>query len=610
AQTEELRSVTDATLEYADPCAVVRLTRLAPHIKCLCIRLSQDFTAPDALLEEMALPDLETLKLQSTSISHTLLLEFLKRAPKLRTLEIGQCEVVGDVDTRLELPHLERLDICSIGTALLGAILAAAPNLREMSLVECINTTGTFTDECAHRLQLHALETLQIKKSKVSAKFLEQILLVVPDIKKITLDSCQLVDDFDFERLRACGCLHKLEKFQVEGSSISPKQLLAILGKAEKLQELKLIWCSEIGSPFDYDSYSTLSLPELESIKVTASAIALPLLQLLLSAAPNVQTLEMFNCQNLKGSFRSEVAKGFSFFNLRYLYVNSCPNVELSLPWQILKAAPNIEHISLDKFNTLVDTFLDEMTLARLKILFCPPCTASSLQKLLSKSPELIQLNIQKLSGSFAAQEQLPLLKFKNLDACYATIDSAILVQFLQNAPNLEELDLRNCPNLSRSIAFEELDQINLQHLKKVKYTQLPQELIDRMRACSPGVEIVITGRSKSVQCQQKVSSSTYQVGGHSDRIHYVTRIFESKDGAQPQVRDYRLRVYDSLRFGRRPPIEWYNTERITLTSCQDPVFTKTKEELDAAWDGVRAPGHTFYLATYDMPCSDFLPSY
>ncbi|MBS0655666.1 MAG: hypothetical protein JSR46_07810, partial [Verrucomicrobia bacterium] len=668
-QTEELRSVTDATLEYADTCAVVRLTRLAPHIKYLCIRLGRDFTVPDVLLEEMALPELETLKLYGTSISHTLLLEFLKRAPKLRTLEIDQCEVVGDVATWLELPHLERLDIgqCSIGTALLGTILAAAPNLREMRLTYCENTTGMFTDECAHRLQLHALETLGLQNLPLSSSLLfqilikapnlqelrldmlkiiepveeidfslkalrkvaiskcgfhttlfetlllcaphiqeldvretgcvgsmsrllfkkpmlsslktlnfhtcnlsmllfEQILLAASNIKKINMRYCQeLSRDFDFERFRESDSCCKLELLHVWGSPIPLKVLLAIIEKAEQLQKLEIKFCSQIGSPFDYNAYNLPSLTQLKSIECQYSAITVPFLQLLLSHAPNIQELSISNCQgSLGGSFHSVVAARFSFFNLQRLTFYT-PSTTPLLPLHILKGAPNIEYIEIDNSDILADACFDDMAFARLKSLT-------------------------------------------------ADCGNASLVQFLQKAPNLGRLELPHGRSLSGPITRHQLDQITLEHLQKVDCYWLSQELKNRMIECSPNVQIVVRDAPKQAKHQQTVPSSTYQVDtstGPSSTTFHVTRIFESKDGTQPQVRDYRLRVYDSLRFGRNPPFEWYNEEEITLTTCKNPpVFTTTKEEFDAAWDRVRAPGHTFYLATYDMPCSDFLPSY
>lgn len=556
---------------------VGKLLVAAPNLQsidikdCTTVKGSLDEACAQKLrlyaLKELTLTDLPFLS------SH-LLSQILLQAPHLSELKVSNLHIVEETFDvahyeKITLKNLEKLEFynCNIPLQLFLIPLTYAPNIKN---IQCYytNFSGSMQSNYLKELKLHSLETLYFVYSNATTALIEAILFGAPNLHVIGFRGCEeLTDDFDFKKFREKGDLSKLKTLQVSQSSISSRLLLALLQKTKKLQYLCADSCIYLGSSFDIDGFRT-SLSHLRSLSFGHPQLditAIPLLQLLVYQAPNIESLEISSSGDL-----------------------------------IINAFLN-DHLT---FSQLTSLTCSDMSL-------CP----SSFLTFLARCPKLTTLHIYTckiLSNPYhdAANFQLPNLN--QLTASFTQSSSTLLVKLLQSAPNLVDLNIGKCP----SLFSEQVEQIYLPHLQRITGDNIPEDLKNKVKEAFPNVEIKDRGStSRPPRFNQKAASKTHQLdtSPSSKTIHF-TRIFEAKDGDHPPLSDYRLEVFDSLRLGKNPPLLWYNADETTLTPCKaPPTFVKSKEELDKSWDRARAPGHKFYLATYNIPSTHSwlpLPSY
>ncbi|MBS0638083.1 MAG: hypothetical protein JSS12_11290, partial [Verrucomicrobia bacterium] len=415
------------------------------------------------------------------------------------------------------------------------------------------------------KIDLRHLKTLELYQCTLDATFFEALFSSLTSLTKWRIASSICKEEaIDYQKLEAVDVLGNLQELSICNSCLPNRFVEVIFEKAHRLESIQLI-----GTP-DLAAIRPRSTSQnVQEIEFHNSHISLPFLEQLLSSAPQLRKILLISCQNLAGSFVQELA---------------------------LDA---LTHLSLGSNGTSSNL------------------SAAALTQIVKQAP-----NIQKLRFGFEPIEPIELASLKDLDMCGSKIHLKNFLKLLEQAPNLEELDVAYCENLRGTLDEEMLERVDTQRLIRVRHSWLPTSILNRFRTCSPKVDIRSTHREIQRSAPREIEDPEieymapfYSVSFSSDgasKLH-AKRIFEGKGGDHPDVRFYRLSVFDSLSTASLPFV-WSQSKKVKLTACSDPpIWTKTKKELDLAWDCARQEGYRFYLATYDMPAEKKwlpLPSY
>ncbi len=592
-----------------------------------------------AKLHTLALNELVVVNTHYSNYYYSKIISELPAISKgKRELKLIEFDHHGDIDkflqehTHEDLKSLEAVHVCytpTFTTKTLAELGKRAPLLKELAVLD-----RTLANEDVD-LNLSSLEKLWLSYCKIDRNILRQLFLQAQNLHSIRLYECKKLDETIFEGVR----FDHLEKVVIENIPISTQFLAEILKRAPMLSTLRLVSCRETLTEFSEDDICQISCRNLTKLHIINCKILpntlcqlvertekrylktvifdslempLALFESILAQSKTLRNVRLSSCKFTGESSRQSIILD----HLESLYLSATYGILFS----IIEKATRLKKLSLESCVADDEDLSTKLTLEHLEVLHCQSSRISA--ELLECAPNLENLDLSQCKlieeGFERADFYLPKLRLLTCDYIGYTNINQVL-QLLQRTPNLEELHF--------SIRYNEdlfdpelIEEIFLPKLKLVKCWYLPKALVQQIRSCSPNVIFhgyIDIDRTDSFSTALSLDSNeSYYVDastGPSKETLSITRIFEAKDGNHPDVNYYRLKSYDSLD-ASSVPFRWYNAEKMTLTSCDTlPLFIQDKAELDAIWNQIRDPQHTFYLATYDMPATGMwlpLPSW
>ena len=267
------------------------LLKAAPNIKQINLvgaMLEKEFD-----LDGLILSKLQFLLFNGSNISCTDLLPFLRASPNLKLLHINCCHYLdGEFD--LEDGALARLEEINLGNSnlrpqSLKVLLKASPNLIELDL----NAFQHISDSLDLLPgSLIKLRNANLINSNISGQSLQNFLMACPNLIAINLQYCDNLENI-FELSE--DCLPNLEQIVLHDSRISCQGVATLLRASSALKYIDLSDCKNIAGNLVFSG----SLSKLETIKLDKSNITSQGLQNLLKAAPNINYLDLKDCGNL-----------------------------------------------------------------------------------------------------------------------------------------------------------------------------------------------------------------------------------------------------------------------------------------------------------------------
>jgi len=345
---------------------------------------------------------LETLKQLCSPISNRNLGKILTLTKTLKTLELLDCELYGDLPDNLNLASLEHLNLMDSPISLenLVKLLANSPNLKILSLQSWKNLDNDLPDN----LYLASLETLNLSCSNVSKNNVHNILKHAKHLKTLILSECRqlpvdLFDNFNFS---------SLETLELGGVNIGYDNLGKLLTSASKLKKLTLNDCQQL----DIELPDILCLASLEELCLSESNISA---------------------------------------------VNFC---------KIMKSATNLKKLSFATHANLTDNVPENSNLGSINdlSLYCSNISSDNLGKLLTHAINLESLNLSRcvnLIGNLPNGLTLPSLK--NLNVYKSGIKNNNLLKLVAGAQNLETLDIYECSISEKTIKIIQSSHPNIQ---------------------------------------------------------------------------------------------------------------------------------------------------
>ena len=194
------------------------------------------------------LKDLKHLHLEGPFITAKVIASFLNAAPNLENLTIYDCVKLGEGLLNLKPNQLNKLLTLDMRGSLITSkqlisLFSAAPNLETIDY-----SLGQSDDKNVHKL-FYANQLSHLKKfifpSALTIKQLEAILIAAPNLESINLAAFTQLGDTSLH-LKSTQLLH-LKKIYTRGSSITADQLAKIIGAAPNLETIDINNCEKLG---------------------------------------------------------------------------------------------------------------------------------------------------------------------------------------------------------------------------------------------------------------------------------------------------------------------------------------------------------------------------
>ncbi|MBA2655499.1 MAG: AAA family ATPase [Tatlockia sp.] len=378
---------------------------------------NEDMTLVNAITIELPqISEIERFTLENQyrsegRLAGEVLHDLLAKTEKIKSLNLNNCHISGEVSKELNLNLLEYLNLRSatISGQSLQYILAKAHSLIKLDLSFCKMPKGNLLAG----LNLKFLEILELDSTALSEESMIQLLTNTPNLKFLQLAEQKISDnmitrDLDFE---------SLEYLNLNGVTISAQSFQHLLHNAKKLKKLDLQHCTIVG-----ELTETLDLISLETLDLSLSTISSQSLKRILDKA--------LNLKSLKGAL-THIPKELNLKSLESLNLyTGASQPELK---QLVTQAPSLNKltISLDRFK-VPDDKSNDLNLSSLEVLNLHGLKVSTqiLQYWLSNTG-----NIKHLSLGFKeiVGEDLADLNLKSLETLILHWNTTISAESLQS---------------------------------------------------------------------------------------------------------------------------------------------------------------------------------
>lgn len=400
--------------------------------------------------------------------------QVLDQIAPLQALSLFFCNAI-DFDqlniVKLKNLLILKLGVSSISIEQLGRILSNTPYLKHIDFSYCENFGDSILNLKNH--QFTQLETFNVFSSSLTMSQLAEILAAAPNLKSIDINTCNnLGNSVNNHKLNQ---LHQLEVFKISSSSLTDDQLTQILGAAPNLKSIYINYCKNIKNTFCNLKPNQLS--QLETFDVinnkyfTGGQFAT-----LLEAAPKLKSIVISGCENLDEAVIN--LKPNQLSQLEKLDLGISPLTRRQFT-KILHAAPNLKSISIsskhmdsnifDNLEPELCSQLEEFRVVNSNL------TGIHLTELLAITPNLKSLDIYVLrnlgksdySHRFNQLHQLKVLKIR-----FSPLTSSQFSKFLTVAPNLQSICIGDCENFDGAGLNLKPNQLN--QLEDISVINLP----------------------------------------------------------------------------------------------------------------------------------------
>ncbi len=505
------------------------LLLLCPNLESLDLGMCKNLKDFLTVFKEshVRLAKLKSLDLSNTRFNLLELEIWLRLCPKLESLDLTHCGCSGEFSAAFKkdyfyFANLKSLNLTNtwITEAEFKLLLPLFPNLETLIL-------NTPLDAVVHLPKLKSLDLYQ--SFTISTAQLEGWIRLCPNLEEsLNLEDCFcLMEDFSAD-FKACDPhLARLKKLSLRGSFIQAPQIEALLTQCLDLETLNLS-CSNLNLDF-YNAFKDqdLNLRNLKSLDLSGTSIGMAELMVLLLQFPNLETLDISDCKNLKTSLPDDCKTILPKFDkLRSL---NLANSEMQGKQfeALLLQCPNLELLNMasldirdheDRYKEHFDVLnKGQRRLSKLKSLNMEKVIIDVLafEALFLQCPNIESLNLSSLkflgtlqfSNDFEKSNlhyaKLKTLQLQNIHYLYFLITETIL----RKSPNLESLDLSDSivfkwDYLLEAIENSQLRLIKLQVLNLSGTKTYPRHL-ELFLSRSPNLECVNLGRSRRISLEK-----------------------------------------------------------------------------------------------------------
>jgi hypothetical protein len=450
--------------------------------------------------------NLKELNWGGLSISAKSFYSLLVHCPNLEKLNLRNCQNIEDSSEEFQLKEslkeLKNLALTSssITMKFLGSLLVHCPNLVKLDLANC-NIIDDTIKELQINENLQKLKELNLGGSSITMKSLNKFLAHCPNLVKLDLNCCKNIND-TIEELQINENLEKLKELSLSYSSITMKSLNKFLAHCPNLVKLNLSGCKNINDTIE-ELQINENLEGLKELDLYGTSITMKSLNKFLAHCPNLVKLNLPGCKNINDTIEElqinenleklkELSLSYSSITMKSLnkFLAHCPNlVKLNLP-----GCKNInDTIEELQINENLEG-LKELDLRGTSI------TMKSLNRFLAHCPSLVKLSLAFSENIYDSNEELQienLKKIKELDLSGPSITTKSLNRFLTHCPNLVKLnlvklDLNSCININDTIEEFQINE-NLEKLKELdlSFSSITSESLIRLLKYCPNLKIL-----------------------------------------------------------------------------------------------------------------------
>lgn len=441
---DDLRQINRFKVCFALPAN--RLQKLLGYIEKLvlldlsyCTSLTEDFT------QGLDLSSLNVLKLTDSTITTPVLVQLLAKAPNLRFLNLVNCRNLQGDFPDLDLSSLEFLLVSnsSLSSQNLNKVLATASQVKVLQISQCVNIQEDFTDG----LDLSSLLCLLAPNSLLPGAVYEKLAVKAPKIKQLNLISAKNLVDNLTQDLN----LEFLEALDLSNTDISKGNVKKIVGKARKLNLINLAY-----NHLDAHFIADLDLSSLKTLYLANAFISNFLFEKLLLKTVGLKKLSVSNYGDLPEHFGAFI----NLASLERLIVSGAYTGENLR--RLIALMPRLKVLELINIKDGLDDFSENLDFSSLEELYLGTYSVWSpgVKKLLAKAKNLQVLHIEKclkLPPDLLTGLILPV--FEKLIIKQCGVELLFLTNLCRSMPHIKELDidgrslsLINIPNFAALI--------------------------------------------------------------------------------------------------------------------------------------------------------------
>ena len=516
---------------------VAALLSAAPHLEDIDLSGCEDIKSGLEKLKPGQLSYLKRINLKNnneddSNVSLADVMALLNAASNLEEIDLSCCRNIASSLEKLksnQLSHLKKINLAhsNVNAADITTIFHAAPHLEEIDLSSCHNIASSL--EKLKSNQLSHLKKINLAYSNVNAADIATIFHAAPHLEEIDLGNCQNVAR-GLKNLNPSQLLH-LKKINLCYSNVSATDITTIFHAAPHLEEIDLSSCHNIASSLE--KLKSGQLPHLKKINLANSNVNAADIATIFRAAPHLEEIDLGNCQNIAGGLKdlkpSQLLQ-LKKINLRYSNVSA---IDITV---LFSAAPNLEEIDLANCQNIASGLekLKSGQLPHLKkiyLRFIDVSTANVLA-LFNAAPHLEDIDLagnNNIASSLAKIKPSQLLHLKEIDLSTSATATDVAV-LLNIVPNLKKVRLEYCENIAGS--FQYLKPNQLHHLEEINLrgSNVSIDDIKALQQAAPNAEIH-SDHSLSFQkavhaIENKLLNNDFFNTATTDRTHFYEEYF------------------------------------------------------------------------------------
>jgi hypothetical protein len=442
-----------------------------PKIKSLTLSSCRGLSTAKSSIKALTL---KNITLEFCTFSSTQIQQLVDIAPSLTHLKFDGINVSTNDD--LKIPSLEFFTLIDINGRIPNTVIESV--FKHAKKLNSFSWEGSGPDVLENRWDVgycSALEHISIDSKRLSGGELKKI--VRGSIRSINIKNCRGLTNFDASDLPE---LLQLDRLIINDTDISVQTLENILAKAPQLKECCLHYISKEKeldlNKAKFYTLETLTLYDVKLHSVEALYVAI-------EAIPNLTSLHLRNLDFSKPSLLPSVS-------LTQLQELSLTGTISGCLFDFLADAPVLEELNLTRCNDLPDPYGKNVTipaLRKLKLSDTKSINAEVLQKIISGSPNLIELDLggTKILGTINP-DAVSFLMLKKLNLMNVSLSTIKIL--LKQVPNLEVL----CINRIQDLDLHSFPPINLPSLKQLTLSfsdLLPTETVHAFLTKAPNLQ-------------------------------------------------------------------------------------------------------------------------
>ena len=231
-----------------------------------------------------ALPNLESIDLQETSISSKNLQSLLTAAPNLKSLVIDDVDLLSPFDQSINLTSLEKFVFAGVGFISSENLNHILTHANQLKMLEIPVTKNLDTE----KFNFPMLEELRLSTLRPDPKSLEEIIRKAPHSRKSHLKKLTLLANLGSFSTNLE--LRNLKRLRVSSCTFRPDSVDRLLSNATKLTDLNFDHCNFLGT---FEPAENLNLSQLSRLTLQNCIISNDGLKQLLKSAPQLNFINL-----------------------------------------------------------------------------------------------------------------------------------------------------------------------------------------------------------------------------------------------------------------------------------------------------------------------------